>query len=318
MVARLVLAAAVCLTAVSCNSLFDSYFPETVEYLDSQVSLTDALGGKTVVSIQLNYLPATSAHGADILAVVAGTSDGGSHVLFYNPSNLSLRKSYTDDDLRAQNSGTVPYLGLIAQDSVGLYTGTLSYNPQTLAFTTTSYTGTLFVAGGLQGVRAAWNETVALSVAFGPSGGLGYSSDSLYSNLPSLSAGLVFSGGSFTVLDAAYVGGMYRVVASQNSSALLITGNGPATMGLSATESMGQSDSSGGGGWVTSGAAIVQSKNNNSTTLTAYSWSGDSLGTLHLYTANNQINALAFDPRGGSWYLFDSSTGKLSRNRPWW
>jgi hypothetical protein len=321
MVARLTLAALICLTAVSCSSIFDSYFPESLEYLDSQVSLLDALGGKQVVSIQLRYLPAVATGGSDVLAILAGTSDGSSHVLFYNPSNLALRKSYSDSDFRNQNGGTIPNLGLIAQDPLGIYTGTLSYDPVSLNFETTPGTlGDFFTSANYQGARETWDGTNA--IVFSSSNGVGYYSSTSFVTLAASSlatTGVTGSGGGFAVLDAAAVAGTYYVVANSGQTALLATGTSAASVAVTATESMGQSNQNGGGGWVTSGAAVVQNNNNNNnTTLTAYSWSGSSLGSLHLYTVSNQIIALAFDPRGGSWYLFDSSTGKLSRNRTWW
>jgi hypothetical protein len=85
------------------------------------------------------------------------------------------------------------------------------------------------------------------------------------------------------------------------------------------TVHLSQSNSNTVEGWVSSNAAIFQTQdNNNALQLAAYSWSGSLLGTLHMSQTNQQTTAVAFNPKGGSWFLFDSATGKLSRNRPWW
>jgi hypothetical protein len=308
-----------CLLAVSCSSIFDSYFPQTVEYLETQTSLSSAVGGQTVVSILMGYLPATAAHSSDLLVVVAATQDGNSHVLFYDPNNLSLKKSYSSSDLNGINGGTAPVLNLIAQDGTALYTGAVSYNPQSLGLGVATDLPSALSGDStnLTAFRETYDGTNA--VLSGPNGsGVSYGTATTYNSITALSTTLsgISSQNNASVLDSIFLAGTYYFVVASGSSVDLTEGSNLAAMPVT-TVSPGQSSGSG-GGWATSTAAVFLIQSNNAYTLTAYSWSGASLASIQLSQTNRQTVALAFAPNGSSWYLFDSTTGKLSRNRPWW
>ena len=309
-----VLASILCLAVASCNSLFDSYFPENVEYLDTQTNISSALGGSPVVQMLMGYLPATTVHSSDILVVVAATQDGGSHVLFYDPSNLSLRKSYSDSDFKNQNGGTVPALFLIGQDGGGIYTGVIPYDPQSLAIgTALNFTNN---TNNFITFRETYDGTSA--VLSGPNSGVGVWQDSSFSNIGNTSIGTLAglpTSSNLNLLDLSFRAGTYYFVVSSGSTVYLASGQNLPTVSVANVNVSGSNSVQ---GWASSSAAVVLNQTDNSNLLTAYSWSGASLASLHLPKTDQQNITLALKPDGSSWYLFDSSTGKLSRNRPWW
>ncbi len=304
----------------SCNSAFDTYFPQSVEYLETQTSLSSPLGGQAAASVLMGYLPATTAHTNDILVMVAATQDGATHVLFFDPRNLSLKRSYGDTDLKNQFGGTLPNLNLIAQDTYGVYTGAAAYNPQTLDFEAapSGAYGTLFPVVNPLATRVTFDGNS--SVFFGSSNSnLAYQTSPQYVALTSPLLPAPISGASnTTVLDLSYWSGTYSLVVSDSGSRVYLLRSGAVASLVPPAATLSGSGSGSLLGWATSTAAVVQGQANGNISLTAYSWTGSALGTLQLNKSSQQINAITFQPNGASWFLFDSSTGKLSRNRPWW
>jgi|GEM_PF-6641246 len=314
---------AAALLLCSCGSIFDSYFPASVEYLVTQTNLSSALGGQPVAAVQIGYLPA-GARSSDLLVVTASTQDGASHVLFYNPSNLSLIKSYGSSDLEALNGGVIPNLGLVTQDSTALYTGVVPYNPQTLA------PGTVFVPAYFSGssttpnfssVQSVFDTTQSIPYLYSVSGtSLNEFTAATYPAITNTVAGTVAlpSGSNLNLLNAVSSGGRFYMLATSNGPVALMNASSASPVSLAPSLVSVSPSNFQNSGWATATAAIVEGHDNNNLILEAYSWSGQQLASLTVPQANNETVSIGFQPNGQSWYLFESSTGQLSREKPWW
>jgi len=321
-----------CLLAASCTSIFDSYYPDTVEYLQKQVDLFHDVGGKTILSVKMGYLPATGKHSQDLLVVIAGTKDGNS-VLFYD-SDLGLVKVYsTRETVESYGFADPPALGLIGEDLNGIYTGALQYTfptPNSPPLVSTgAYTPPEISISGqnsdLGAYRATYDEAggpvqVHLFTTMGGSG-LGESHGPEWTSAPPAASSFTqqdFPGFKVqSLLDVVFTGGLYHVLFSSGSTPYMVRAADPTNLVAGTPMAVPVTQFENNGGWATGPVAIVRGRADNALLLQAFSWTGSALGSLKL-ADNHQTLSLAFEPRGDAWYLFDSSTGKLSKNRPWW
>jgi len=310
--------AAVLFVAASCTSIFDSYFPDSVEYLQSQIDLSAELGGKPVASMTMRYLPSSASHPTDLLVIVASTTDGGTRVLFYDPSSLSKVASFTGDQLTAVNLGVAPQLNLIAQDATAIYTGEVTYTFPGPIIGPVTLPSAIPSSSDLAGFVATY-AGVGVTIFQGQGSVLAANFASNYVGVPALTAiNPALTLPYVSLLDAIALNSKYYLLIGSGSSASFVTGTtavGTSDLAVQATVNPTQMDNS--GGWVMAGTAVVRGHADNGTLLQAYSFSGSHLSDLRLED-NNQVFSLAFEPQGKAWYLFDSSTGKLSKNRPWW
>lgn len=318
MVARTALLVA-CLLLGGCSGFFDSYFPVTTEYLETQTNVASVLGGEPVASAQIGYLPA-GARSSDLLVLVAVTQDGVSHVLFYDPTNLSLLRSYGGSDL-PQASGATPDLALITQDSTQLYTGVVAYDPSSLAvqssLVTLAYFGSQYPR--FSGLKATYGPSGTNNFYTVASGSLELCTSTTYPSVPSTGVSVSLSGGSsVSVQDALYVAGTTYLVATLGSQVALLRAASATPTSLLASAVLVSASNSSGSAWATATAAIVEEHGNNAIVLQAYSWSGSALANVVVSNDHNPVLAFGFQPNGQAWFLFDSSTGKLSREVPWW
>lgn len=322
MVVRIALVA-VSLLLCSCSSVFDSYFSPAVEYLETQTDLSGTLGGHAVASVQLGYLPA-GARSTDLLVVVAATQDGASHVLFYNPTNLSLVRSYGNSELQALGGGTVPNLGLITQDSSAIYTGVVPYDPQTLnpgAVFLPSYFSTSSTTPNFSNVRAVYDPTQSAIYLYSVAGTtLNEYTAATYPGITNVAATTqtVTNTSYLNLFDAVSSGGRFYVLATSGGQIYLMNAPNASAVSLAASVVPAFPASLQGSGWATATAAIAEGHADNAFLLQAYSWSGQKLSSLSIPQNNDETLSVAFQPNGQSWYLFESSTGKLSREKPWW
>lgn len=318
---------------VSCTSIFDSYFPDSVEYLENQIPLSSKVGNRPIVSVRMQLLPKSQVHSYDVLVVIVATSDGDQTVLFYD-SQLKFRKSYSFAALTAFNGGVSPDLYPISQDSLGLHTGQMQYDA-TLALTTSEALPTFLVpgsgttGGGLSQYQSTYfedpNPALSYPAIFSSGGGIAVSAtvgSPPLSALPALTVPTLPGALTGTsLLGVACWNGAYYMTFRANSAVLLaqLFTNTPADL-TSAVVAQAQPKNGSfdfNDGWATATAGIVRNHSDNASEMIAFSWSGKELGRLRV-GGNNSDLAFAFHPNGSLWYLYDPATGMLSESKAWW
>lgn len=344
------------LLSASCTSIFDSYYSDSLEFLESQADLSQVVGGKTIVSVHLKVLPGISgAYQQDTLAVVVDTNDGEQHTVFYG-MDMKKIQSYSQSVLTAEAGGTRPDLYPIIQDGVGLYTGQIAYS-----FTghslhlgvTPSTSGTDLIATSLTNgtsmspfITTYYDDNSVVPTRFpvvynNNGGGL----DTYYTvgadSVGSISAGgvginyptstpLSVTSAFNSLLDAVCWKTTYYVVFSSGSALCLMkaTTVNPddmvgGTFAQANPNGINGLDLSQGHAWATAKAAVVSSHSDNGNLLTAFSWSGKNLGSIRVNSGNDNGSgsssaAYAFHPDGQYWFVYDPANGRISKYKAWW
>jgi len=338
MVARLFVVSLAALL-VSCTSVFDSYYPDSLEYLEAQADVRKDAGSQNIVQVHMQVLAATALHSNDLLAVVVDLGDGTQTVLFYDKT-MKLLRSYSQARLTAANGGTVPDLYPIGQDGTMVRTGASEYvfpsSSPTLQTSTTALQPPLDAAQnngyGLSGYKLVYYEDAANSlsfpVLFNPTGNTVQiwqnSSWTRISDISSSSVNVQFpASASFNnMLGVTCWNKKYYMVLTGGGSNFYLATTDSATADFSGGTfvTAQPKDSNGnntGDGWATATAGVVRSHSDNASILTAFSWSGKQLGTLRIASDSDSV-AFAFHPDGSLWYLYDPGTGKITQYRAWW
>lgn len=343
MVAWRLAASAVLLLSVSCTSIFDSYYPDSLEYLETQTNVKQEVGGKTIVSLHMQILQKNIVHKKDLLAVVVDTDDGKQTVLFYD-DGLKLVKSFSQSSLTAVNGGVVPDLFPISQDSVYLHTGEIWYDPSGSGGRPTligsqalpDFLQPTLSSGGLSRIQQTYYEDTVSGIAFTAFFIPGSNSVvtpptpvSAYTSLLDFNP----TGGLSPLNPVGSIGGPMLLAATcwNQTFYMMVSSNGTAYMAtlsssdpndwsgayVAAAKPKGSEGMDLNDGWATSRAGILRTHSDNASLLRAFSWAGKDLGTIRVDSNSNDV-AFAFHPEGTYWYVFDPVTGRISRYKAWW
>ena len=349
MVALRLLVAAVAALTVSCTSIFDSYYPDSLEFLESQTDLSQLVSGKTIVDVHMHVLQANTGYAHDVLAVIVDTNDGQETVAFYD-SSMKKIKSYSQATLTTANGGTAPDLYPIMEDGIGFYTGQVSYlfsGGNLGAAGATSYDISSEVGYSLnQGqtlsqLQSAYYSSGSLhfpllygngSSIFYNTGetdsvlGIGTSSTPAFGNLPTAAATLNPAPTFPSLIAATSWGGAFYVMFSSNSTIYVAKATTTVPDALSSgTIAIAKLNGSNGNadlseGWVTARGGVVRTHNDGGTTLHAIDWTGADKGSMRVAGDSNSNNgvAYAFHPNGQYWFEYDPSNNRISKYKAWW
>jgi hypothetical protein len=338
---------AAALLSASCTSIFDSYYSDSLEYLETQTDLSKITGGKTIVAVHMQVLQATPIHSGDVLAVVIDTDDGRQTVALFD-NDLKKIKSYSAATLAAANGGAAPDLYPIFQDSSGLYTGQIVYPydiithhllaPQqnnSLVTELTPGNGSLSQirtgfyndgAGNWYTVMFNQGSGVVQAAKSGPEDDVTTLSSFSAVSLPTLP-------GTPNLMAATSWNGKYYLLVQSNNHAYMVmstdpdptimdgSGSGTSEI-LAANPKGGNTDLS--DGWITARGAIVSSHSDNASVLHALDWLGQDKGTVRVSSSNDNGNgssssaAYAFHPNGQYWFAYDPANGRISKFKAWW
>ncbi len=326
----------------SCTSIFDSYYPDSVEYLENQSNLAQRVGGRSIVAVHMQVFQATSLHSRDLLAAIVTTDDGDQTVVFYSAA-LQVLKKYSLSQLTALNGGQVPDLFPLSQDYQSLHTGQIAYQfasvtgaPEAISSSSVPALPVYLTPGGgnngFSQFQSTYYEDVSNNISY----------PSLFANVGG-SVGVYHVGGVSTVyqlvnpadpmlFDVAYpYVNLLGVTCWQQRYYLLFASGGSAYVAVSSASSQpndmtgvtpaavkpkdGGSDVS--KGWATASAAVLLTHGDNAAVLQAFSWSGKDLGSLRTASSSEDVS-LAFHPSGEFWYVYDPSNQTVSQYKRWW
>ncbi len=354
----------------SCTSIFDSYYSDSLEYLEAQTDLQSDVGGRPLVSVHMKMLPATGAHSEDILAVIADTDDGAQTALFYD-SKMKKQVSYKRSFLETLYATSAFSLYPIAQDLGGLSMGAVRFSFATFHSTTpvvdtalTSPWASFLTPGSGNANGGGFSQYQAVYYEDPVGSGTNYSFPAVFSqgslavwanpipatptlpytkymgDLSSVSSPAnnltVGSSPGITLTNLNPLGvtawnKKYYLLSYSNSTAYVATLNAvDPTNWTSATVAAVKPKNNNGvdlsQGWATATAAILSSHSDNTSLLTAFSWSGQDLGSLRVAASDNNNGgsnsgnsvAYAFHPNGQYWFVYDPANHRISKYKAWW